>query len=170
MAERFQGRRVLETCTGAGFTTIALARVAKHVTTVEIDPAHQALARKNVARAGLSDRVDFVTGDILDEGLLGCLPHVDTAFLDPDWAVTGPDHVFRFVDSNTRPPSDRLLERILRLTANTALVLPPLLNTGELSKLPEHEQESLFLDGSHELYCLYFGGLIHSLGKTEFHT
>ena len=28
MAERFRGRRVLETCTGAGFTAIALAREA----------------------------------------------------------------------------------------------------------------------------------------------
>jgi SAM-dependent methyltransferase len=170
MAERFRGRRVLETCTGAGFTTIALARAAEHVTTVEIDPSHQAQSRKNVATAGLSDRVDFVSGDILDEGLLGRLPAIDAAFLDPDWAVTGPDHVFRFIDSNTRPPADRLIERILRLTANTALVLPPLLNTEELSALPEHEQESLFLDGNHELYCLYFGDLIHSLGKTEFHT
>ena len=71
IAERFKGRRVLETCTGAGFTTIALARVAEHVTTVEIDPSHQAQARKNVARAGLSDNVDFISGDTLDEALLG---------------------------------------------------------------------------------------------------
>ncbi len=169
MARRFKGRRVLETCTGAGFTTIALARVAEHVTTVEIDPSHQAQARKNVARAGLSDNVDFISGDILDESLLRGLPPIKAAFLDPDWAVTGPDHVFRFIDSNTRPPADRLIERILRLTANAALVLPPFLDARELCGLPENERESLYMDGSRELYCLYFGDLIRSLGETEFH-
>ena len=29
-AERFVGLNVLETCTGAGFTTLSLARTAKH--------------------------------------------------------------------------------------------------------------------------------------------
>jgi len=36
-AKRFVGMQVLETCTGAGFTTIPLARRAKHVYTVEIN-------------------------------------------------------------------------------------------------------------------------------------
>lgn len=169
LAERFRGGDVLETCTGAGFTTLALARTAKYVTTVEIDPSHLAQAKKNVARAGLSDRVDFVYGDILDEGLLGRLPPVDAAFLDPDWAVTGPDHVFRFIDSNTRPPADLLLERILALTADAAIVLPPLLDLQELRRIPANELESLYKDGRHELYCLYFGALAHNPGKTEFH-
>jgi protein-L-isoaspartate O-methyltransferase len=51
IAERFDNVTVLETCTGAGFTTIALARVAKHVLTVEINPAHQDQARHNVTLA-----------------------------------------------------------------------------------------------------------------------
>jgi protein-L-isoaspartate O-methyltransferase len=41
IAERFRGLKVLETCTGAGFTTISLACVARHVITVEINPAFQ---------------------------------------------------------------------------------------------------------------------------------
>jgi hypothetical protein len=59
MAERFAGMRVLETCTGAGFTTIALAEVAAHVTTVEIDPEHQAQAHQRTA-AQLLAKVDFI--------------------------------------------------------------------------------------------------------------
>jgi predicted O-methyltransferase YrrM len=55
MAGRFHGRKVLETCTGGGFTTIALARVAARVITVVIDPSNQAQARKNIRKAGLSD-------------------------------------------------------------------------------------------------------------------
>ncbi|MHC4286121.1 MAG: methyltransferase domain-containing protein, partial [Planctomycetota bacterium] len=104
IAERFRDLKVLETCTGAGFTTISLARMAAHLITVEINSAYQSQARKNVEKAGLINRVTFLTGDILDEGLLDELPLVDEAFLDPDWAVTGPDHVYRFIRSNTRPP------------------------------------------------------------------
>jgi hypothetical protein len=169
MAERFHGRNVLETCTGAGFSTIALARAALRVTTIEIDPLHQKQAEKNVARAGLRDRVTFITGSVLDDNLLKKLPAVNAAFLDPDWAVTHPDHVYRFVHSNTQPPADRLLERILSLTGNIALVLPPRIDTRELRGLPENEREKLYLGNSHELYCLYFGDLIASTRETEFY-
>jgi len=55
-AERFNGLTVLETCTGAGFTTISLARTAKHVFTVEVDQSRQEKAIKNIQKAGLSSK------------------------------------------------------------------------------------------------------------------
>lgn len=168
MAERFRGRKVLETCTGAGFTTIALARIAARVITVEIDPYHQAQAKKNLEKAGLSNSVTFVSGSILDQSLLAGLPSFDAAFLDPDWAVTGPDHVYRFVHSNTQPPADTLLKTILELTKNIAIVLPPLLDTQELAGLPPNECQKLYLGESHELYCLYFGDLAAGFSDTSF--
>lgn len=167
IAGRFRNRRVLETCTGGGFTTIALARVAAHVITVEIDPAHQAQARQNLATAGLLDRVTFMLADIMNERTWDRLPVVNAAFLDPDWAVTGPDHVHRFVRSSTKPPADALLERTFGSTRNVALVLPPKLDIHELDKLPRHERQKLYMDESHELYCLYFGDLAAKLGETE---
>ena len=168
MAERFRGRRVLETCTGAGFTTIALARAAFQVITVEIDPYHQTQAKKNLQRAGLLSSVEFVSGSILDPSLLAGLPPFDAAFLDPDWAITGPDHVYRFVHSNTQPPADILLKTILERTRNVAIVLPPLLDTRELAGLPRNECQKLYLGESHELYCLYFGDLAAGFGDTAF--
>jgi len=167
IAARFRNRQVLETCTGGGFTTIALARAATHVITAEIDPTHQAQARQNLATAGLLDRVTFLLVDIMDERTWDFLPRVEAALLDPDWAVTGPDHVHRFVRSTTRPPADALLERTLRATDNVALVLPPRLDVHELDALPGHERQKLYLDQSHELYCLYFGDLAVSLGEKE---
>lgn len=168
MAQRFAGLRVLETCTGAGFTTIALARVAAHVVTVEIDPAHQDQARRNLARAGLLDRVTFVAGDVLDpETLAGCAVY-DAAFLDPDWADQGPGHVYRFRDSNTRPPADALLETILVRMRDIALVLPPFVNPDELADLPPHELQALYQDDRHELFCLYFGALARRVGASEY--
>lgn len=168
IAERFRGRMTLETCTGGGFTTIELARVAAHVFTVEIDPAHQAQAKQNVATAGLLDRVTFVPGDVMLEETWKALPAIDAAFLDPDWAVTGPDHVHRFHNSSTRPPADALLQRAFRATANVALVLPPTLDVHELDGLPRNERQKLYMNGIHELYCLYFGDLATYFAETEF--
>lgn len=167
-ARRFKGLVVLETCTGAGFTTMSLARAAKHVFTVEIDRSHQEQAISNIEKAGLSDQVSFLHGDILEPNLLKQLPAIDAAFLDPDWAVSGPEHIYRFTNSNTRPPADTLLGKILEMTANVAMVLPPYVDTREFDHLPKHERESLYLGESHELYCLYFGSLINNSFATEF--
>jgi SAM-dependent methyltransferase len=168
IAERFFGRTVLETCTGGGFTTIALARTAAHVITIEIDPDVGAQAKLNVQKAGLLEKVTFLDGDAMSGSLLAQCSPFDAAFLDPDWAVKSHRHVYRFRNSNTEPPADELFEKIHAFTPNLALVLPPLVKTTELEGLPPHERQSLFLDGSHELYCLFFGDLAEAPGATEY--
>lgn len=167
IAERFRGRRVLETCTGAGFTTIALAKAASHVVTIDIDAAHQRQARMNVETAGLLNAVTFVLGNALDPEILEQASPYDAAFLDPDWAVTGPNHVVGFRGSNTRPPADDLLKEVLALTSDVALILPPFIDTREFAGIPAHERQSLYLGDKHELYCIYFGGLARVHGPTE---
>ncbi len=79
-------RRVLEIGTLGGFSTIWLARgagPAGHVTTLEYEPKHAEVARANLDRAGLSDRVEVVVGAALDS-----LPNVtgpfDLVFIDAD--------------------------------------------------------------------------------------
>jgi RNA cap guanine-N2 methyltransferase len=168
-AERFNGLKVLETCTGAGFTTISLARAAKHVFTVEVDQSRQEKAIRNIQKAGLSSKVSFIYGSILDPDLLNGLSSVDAVFIDPDWAVTGPDHIYRFLQSNTQPPADTVLRDMLEITENVAIVLPPLIDIQEFDNLPRHEREKLYLGESHELFCLYFGKLKKLVGVTEFH-
>lgn len=167
-AERFAGLNVLETCTGAGFSTIALARTAKHVITVEIDESIRKKAISNVKKAGLSAKVTFLLGSILEAKTLKKIPKVDAAFIDPDWAVTGPDHIYRFQQSNTQPPADLVLRNMLNMTDNVAIVLPPFIPVEEFEGLPEHELEKIYLGDSHELFCLYFGDLIRFPGVTEF--
>ena len=167
-AERFIDLNVLETCTGAGFTTLSLARTAKHVFTVEIDEANQKKAISNIEKAGLSSNVTFIFGSILEPEILKELPAVDAAFIDPDWAVTGPDHEYRFQRSNTQPPADVVLMDMLKITNNVAIVLPPFIETEEFEGLPKHEREKLYLFENHELFCLYFGDLARSFSETEF--
>lgn len=169
IAERFNGLTVIETCTGGGFTTISLARSAKHVFTVEVDRFRQGKATENIKKAGLSSNVSFLNGSILDQEVLKKIPKTEAVFIDPDWAVSGPDHVYRFIQSNTKPPADIVLRDMLELTENVAIVLPPFINIREFDNLPDHEREKLYLGETHELFCLYFGKLKRIVGETEFY-
>ena len=168
-ARRFKNMTVLETCTGAGFSTISLARHAKHVYTVEINQSHQRQAITNVDKSKHSDRVTFIQGNILEQSVLKNLPHIDSAFIDPDWADEDHNHKYQFLNSTTQPPADLLLEYIFKITEDIALILPPFIDINEFKDLPEHECERLYFNKRHELFCLYFGELINEAGITEFH-
>lgn len=95
-------RRVLEIGTLAGYSTINLARAVGEdgrVVTLEYDPRHAEVARTNLQRAGVAERVEVIVGAALDT-----LPRLaergdvfDLAFIDADkennvayveWAVT----------------------------------------------------------------------------------
>lgn len=66
--------RVLDTCTGLGYTAILAAETAEHVTTVELDPACQTVARENPWSARLFDhpRITQLIGDVGE--LIATLP------------------------------------------------------------------------------------------------
>ena len=80
-------RRILEIGTLGGFSTIWLARGAGpdgRVTTLEYEPKHAEVARANIDRAGVGDRVEVLVG-----AALNTLPSVtggpfDLVFIDAD--------------------------------------------------------------------------------------
>ncbi|HEY3994393.1 MAG TPA: O-methyltransferase [Mycobacterium sp.] len=82
-----QARRVLEIGTLGGFSTIWLARGAGadgRVVTLEYEPRHAEVARANVERAGLGDRVEVLVGAALDTlPTLSGGPY-DLIFIDAD--------------------------------------------------------------------------------------
>ncbi|MFI8421776.1 O-methyltransferase [Streptomyces sp. NPDC085479] len=96
---RVQGaRRILEIGTLGGYSTIWLARALPEdgrLITLEYDPRHAEVARANLARAGLADRVEVRTGPALDTLPLlakeGAGPF-DLVFVDAD-KVNNPHYV-----------------------------------------------------------------------------
>ena len=69
IATMTQATRVLEIGTLAGYSAICLARgvgPGGHVVTLEYDLRHAEVARENLARAGVGDRVDVIVGAALD--------------------------------------------------------------------------------------------------------
>ena len=90
MARAQSARRILEIGTLAGYSTIWLARavpVGGRVVTLEANPMHADIARANLTRAGVADRVDIRLGKALET-----LPQLavenqdpfDFAFIDAD--------------------------------------------------------------------------------------
>ncbi|MFC1466495.1 MAG: spermine synthase [Candidatus Brachytrichaceae bacterium NZ_4S206] len=61
--------RVLDTCTGLGYTAIEAAKSADEVITIELDPAAQAIARLNPWSQALFDdpKITRIIGDSYDE-------------------------------------------------------------------------------------------------------
>ena len=69
LAEMIGARSVLEIGTLGGYSTIWFARALPpdgHIITLEVDPAHADVARKNFARAGLQRMIELRLGAALD--------------------------------------------------------------------------------------------------------
>ena len=95
-------RRVLEIGTLAGYSTIALARAVGPdgaVVSLEFESAHAEVARRNLERAEVADRVEIIVGAALDTlpGLQQRGETFDLVFIDADkennvayvqWAIT----------------------------------------------------------------------------------
>lgn len=69
LAEMIRARSVLEIGTLGGYSTIWFARALPpdgHIITLEVDPSHADVARKNFARAGLQKMIELRLGAALD--------------------------------------------------------------------------------------------------------
>jgi predicted O-methyltransferase YrrM len=102
LARAIGASRILEIGTLGGYSTLWLARGVGqegHVVTLEYDPRHAEVARDNLDRAGVGDRVEVVVGAALDT-----LP-----------AVTGDPFDLVFIDADKENNAE-YLEWAMRLT------------------------------------------------------
>jgi caffeoyl-CoA O-methyltransferase len=105
-------KRILEIGTLAGYSTIWLARALPEdgrLITLELDPKHAAVAKKNIEYAGLSSRVDIRIGKALD--LLPQLKSEGTAPFD-----------LIFIDAD-KPPYAEYFEWALQLSRPGTLIV-----------------------------------------------
>src|SRR5947209_6942019 len=116
---RLRGARtILEVGTLGGYSTIWLARALPddgRLVTLESDPKHAAIARGNIARAGVADRVELRLGRALDT-----LPRLaeegrgpfDLIFIDAD-KPNNPDY-FAWAVKLARPGSLIVVDNVVR--------------------------------------------------------
>ncbi|HET7364787.1 MAG TPA: O-methyltransferase [Burkholderiales bacterium] len=114
LARTIGAKRILEIGTLGGYSAIWLARALApggRLVTLEALEKHAALARKNLARAGLADRVEVRVGKALDT-----LPRLegpfDLAFIDAD-KQNNPEY-FRWALKLARPGSLIVVDNVVR--------------------------------------------------------
>ncbi|MFC8530357.1 O-methyltransferase [Nocardia sp. NPDC057227] len=118
LARAAGARRVLEIGTLGGYSTLWLARAvgpAGRVVTFEFEPKHAAVARENLERAGVADRVDIRVGAALDN-LPGLADEdsepFDFVFIDAD-KVNNSNYVL-WALRLTRPGSAIVVDNVVR--------------------------------------------------------
>jgi predicted O-methyltransferase YrrM len=121
---RIQGaRRILEIGTLGGYSAIWLARALPDdgvLVSLEFSAENAAVARANIARAGLSDKVTVVTGLALDS-------------LDAMLDEGTPPFDFVFIDADKRS-NPQYLERVLKLArAGTVIVADNVVRSGRIA-------------------------------------
>ena len=148
-------KKILEVGTLAGYSTIWMARALPEdgkMISLEIDPHHAAVARKNIERAGLSSKVDILEGkaiDLLPQLLAENAGPFDMIFIDADkppyteyfeWAlklsrpgtVIIADNVIRdgkVLDPNQEDPMVKGAQRFNRALAASPEVTATILQT-----------------------------------------
>jgi predicted O-methyltransferase YrrM len=109
-------RSILEIGTLAGYSTIWLARALPpdgRLTTLEIDPARAVIAKANIERAGLAEKVDIRVAPAIQTlpQLAGFAPF-DLVFIDAD-KVSTPDYL-TWALRLTKPGSLILIDNVIR--------------------------------------------------------
>jgi predicted O-methyltransferase YrrM len=129
LAGAMRARRILEIGTLGGFSTIWLARGAGpdgRVVTLECEPKHAEVARVNLARAGVGDRVEVVVGAALDT-----LP-----------TLTGGPFDLVFIDAD-KENNVAYLEWAIRLTQpGSVIVVDNVIREGQILNPPADNPEA----------------------------
>ena len=118
LARAMRARRILELGTLGGYSTIWLARALPRggrVVTLELEPAHAAVAADNLRRANLARRVDIRVGpalETLDQLIAQAVKPFDLIFIDADKPRI-PDYYERAL-ALSRPGSMIIVDNVVR--------------------------------------------------------
>jgi predicted O-methyltransferase YrrM len=118
LARSIRAKKILEVGTLGGYSTIWLARALEpggRLVTLEFDPRHAEVARKNIAREGLSNVVDLRVGPALEN-----LPKLeqegagpfDLSFIDADKQNNA--NYFTWALKMSRPGSLIIVDNVIR--------------------------------------------------------
>jgi len=115
LARAIGARRVLEFGTLGGYSTIWLARALPaggRLTSLEVNPSYAEVARANLERAGVGDRVEVVVGPAIESlpALTG--ETFDLTFIDADKPSTA--DYFDWAVAHTRPGGLVVVDNVVR--------------------------------------------------------
>lgn len=113
-----KAQKTLELGTLGGYSTIWLARALPEngkIISIELDPHHATIARKNIAKAGLEHKVDIITGkalDILPTWIKENAGPFDLIFIDADKPPY--TEYFQYAVQLSRPGTIIICDNVIR--------------------------------------------------------
>jgi predicted O-methyltransferase YrrM len=124
LARSVGARKILEIGTLGGYSTIWLARALPsdgRLITLEYEPKHAEVARSNIARAGLTEKVEIRLGNALET-----LPGLEAAKAGP--------FDFIFIDADKPGYPDYLVWSLKLSRAGTLIVADNVIRHGDITK------------------------------------
>jgi len=126
MAQSVKAKRILELGTLAGYSSICMARALSEngkLITIEFDPHHAEVAKRNIAREGLESKIEVITGAAMDalqkmhkELIEGKSEPFDFIFIDAD-----------------KPPYTEYFELALKLShSGTMIIVDNVVRNGDV--------------------------------------
>ncbi len=149
-----QSEEVIDAFCGAGGASIAMARIGKMVTAIEINPDRFRMAKHNVSLFEVRNRITFIQGD-----LMKFIPKlkVGAVYLDLPWGGPEYDKLGNFSLACFKPDGAHALRMALENANEVILKVPKNFNFDELNhfdlskKIIQNK-----LDGQLEYYTVFF--------------
>ncbi|MFS1514299.1 O-methyltransferase [Chengkuizengella sp. SCS-71B] len=134
-------KNILEIGTLGGYSSVWLARALPedgHLTTLEFDPKHAKVARENIKKAGLENKIEVIVGAALD-----------SLHMLEEKAVSKFD--FIFIDAD-KPNNPNYVKWALKLANPGAVIIVD--NVVRSGKIIDSESEDLGVQGTRQLFDL----------------
>ncbi|NDI35042.1 O-methyltransferase [Chengkuizengella sediminis] len=134
-------KNILEIGTLGGYSSVWLGRALPedgHLTTLEFDPKHAKVARENIKKAGLENKIEVIVGAALDSLQVleeKAVPKFDFIFIDAD-----------------KPNNPNYVKWALKLANPGAVIIVD--NVVRSGKIIDSESEDLGVQGTRQLFDL----------------
>ncbi|XP_037903290.1 trimethylguanosine synthase isoform X2 [Hermetia illucens] len=164
-ANRLRCDIIVDAFCGTGGNSIQFAKTCNKVIAIDINPSKVEMAKHNADIYGVSDKIEFITGDYFQ---LAKTIRADAVFLSPPWG--GPKYKCNVVydlDTDLQPlPASSLFKLTREITNNIAIYLPKNSNTQQLIMLAGQgnsvELEKNYLFDRLTAITAYYGNLIQN--------
>ena len=154
-------KTAVELCSAIGITVCALAKHMDKVYGVEIDSKRIEMAKNNAKLYGVSDKVEFIQGDVLDTNLLKNIK-ASVAVLDPDWNVDkNTPKIHSNSLANTTPNAIELFNKVKEnITSNLVIRVSKNVSFNDLKELGVCHVYNIIYDGRIRFkYALYLDNI-----------
>jgi len=152
-----QFKTCVELCCAVGMLSIQLAKKMKKVYAIDIDKQRIEHAKNNAKLYGVTDKINFIIGDVLDYNLLKSVS-AEVAILDPDWSQEGSEKHNHVKSIEKTQPDLRKMFTLTKkyITKNIVIRVPKTFTFKTLKDFGPCNIENIIWNNSVKFKVVYF--------------